>query len=71
MSKVDVRQYTGIFGGLDLQFTRMCRKQSTRTIEYGDIIGLLLSPITNVVGALQAQGGNIVGALKTIAERES
>lgn len=35
----------------------------------GDIIGLLLSPITNVVGALQAQGGNLVGALKTIAER--
>lgn len=36
----------------------------------GDIIGLLLSPITNVVGALQAQGGNLVGAIKTIAERE-
>lgn len=35
----------------------------------GDILGLLLSPMTNVVGALQAQGGNIVGALKTIAER--
>lgn len=35
----------------------------------GDVIGLLLSPMTNVVGALQAQGGNLVGALKTIAER--
>ena len=36
----------------------------------GDIIGLLLAPISNVVGALQAPGSNIVGALKTIAEKE-
>ena len=36
----------------------------------GDVIGLLLSPITTVVGGLQAQGSNIVGALKTIAEKE-
>jgi large subunit ribosomal protein L10 len=36
----------------------------------GDIIGLLLSPITNVVGGLQAQGSNLVGAIKTIAEKE-
>lgn len=35
----------------------------------GDVVGLLLSPITNVVSALQAQGGNLVGALQTIAER--
>ena len=35
-----------------------------------DIIGLLMSPMTNVVGALQAQGGNLVGAIKTIAEKE-
>lgn len=35
----------------------------------GDIVGLLLAPITNVVGGLQAQGGNLVGALKTIAEK--
>lgn len=35
----------------------------------GDIIGLLLSPITNVVSGLQAQGGNIAGAVQTIAER--
>ena len=34
-----------------------------------DIIGLLMSPMTNVVGALQAQGGNLAGAIKTIAER--
>jgi large subunit ribosomal protein L10 len=36
----------------------------------GDIAGLLLAPITNIVGALQAQGSAIVGALKTIAEKE-
>ncbi|MEM8485250.1 MAG: 50S ribosomal protein L10 [Bacteroidota bacterium] len=36
----------------------------------GDILGLLTSPMTNVVGALQAQGSNLVGAIKTIAERE-
>ena len=35
-----------------------------------DILGLLMSPMTNVVGALQAQGGNLVGAIKTISERE-
>lgn len=36
----------------------------------GDIIGLLLSPISNVVGGLQSQGSNIAGAVKTIAEKE-
>lgn len=36
----------------------------------GDIIGLLLSPMTNVVGALQAPGSTLVGALQTIAEGE-
>lgn len=36
----------------------------------GDIIGLLLSPMSNVIGALQSQGSNIVGAIKTIAEKE-
>lgn len=36
----------------------------------GDILGLLLSPMTNVVGALQAQGQNISAILQTLAERE-
>ncbi|MEX0686868.1 MAG: 50S ribosomal protein L10 [Balneolales bacterium] len=36
----------------------------------GEIIGLLMSPIQNIVGGLQAQGSNIVGALKTISEKE-
>lgn len=35
-----------------------------------DIIGLLMSPMTNVISAVQAQGSNLVGAVKTIAERE-
>lgn len=35
----------------------------------GDIIGLLLSPATNIVSALTAQGSNLVGAVKTIAEK--
>lgn len=37
----------------------------------GDIIGLLQSPIRNVVSALQSQGSTIVGAIKTISEKES
>jgi large subunit ribosomal protein L10 len=37
----------------------------------GEIIGLLLSPMSNVIGALQSQGSGIVGAIKTIAEKEN
>jgi large subunit ribosomal protein L10 len=36
----------------------------------GDIMGLLLSPMSNIVGALQSQGSNLVGAIKTIADKE-
>lgn len=36
----------------------------------GDILGLLMAPISNVVSGLQAQGSNIAGALQTIAEKE-
>ncbi len=36
----------------------------------GDIIGLLMAPVTNIMGSLQAPGSNLVGALKTLAERE-
>jgi large subunit ribosomal protein L10 len=35
----------------------------------GDIIGLLMAPISNVVGGLQAQGSNIAAAVQTIAEK--
>ena len=34
----------------------------------GDIMGLLMSPMSNVVGGLQSQGSTLVGAIKTIAE---
>ena len=34
----------------------------------GDILGLLMAPMTNVVGGLQAQGSNLIGAIKTISE---
>lgn len=43
----------------------------TKNEVIGDIIGLLLSPISTIVGGLQAQGSNIVGAIKTIAEKEN
>ncbi len=35
----------------------------------GDIAGLLLAPVSNVVSALQAPGRNIAGAVETIAEK--
>ena len=36
----------------------------------GDVIGLLLSPIQNVLGALNAPGATLAGAVQQIAERE-
>lgn len=35
----------------------------------GDIAGLLLSPVSNIISGLQAQGSNIAASLKTIAEK--
>ena len=35
-----------------------------------EVIGLLLSPMSNVIGALESQGSKLVGAIGTIAERE-
>ncbi|MFD2531826.1 50S ribosomal protein L10 [Gracilimonas halophila] len=35
----------------------------------GDVLGLLMAPLSNVVGALNSQGSNLVGAVKTIAEK--
>ena len=34
----------------------------------GDVVGLLLAPINNIVNGLQAQGKTIAGAVQTIAE---
>jgi len=36
----------------------------------GDIAGLLLAPITSVVGALTGVGATLAGAVRTISERE-
>lgn len=36
----------------------------------GDIVGLLMAPISNVISALQAPGKAVAGALETIADRE-
>ncbi|PKD45306.1 50S ribosomal protein L10 [Rhodohalobacter barkolensis] len=41
----------------------------SRTEVIGDIVGLLLAPISNVVSGLEAQGSNIAGAIQTIAEK--
>jgi large subunit ribosomal protein L10 len=43
----------------------------SKTEIIGDIIGLLQSPISNVISGLQAQGSNLVGAIKTISEKEN
>ncbi len=37
----------------------------------GDLIGLLQSPITNVLSALQSGGNTIAGVVKTLSEREA
>ena len=36
----------------------------------GDVIGLLQSPATNVISALQSGANNLTGLLKTLAEKE-
>jgi large subunit ribosomal protein L10 len=57
----------GEYYGEDQLDTLASMKSTNEMI--GDIMGLLLSPITNIVSGLQAQGGNIAGAVQTIAER--
>jgi large subunit ribosomal protein L10 len=56
----------GDYYGEDELGTLAAMKSKTEVI--GDIVGLLLGPVSNVVGALQAPGRNIAGALETIAE---
>jgi len=36
----------------------------------GDVVGLLMAPITNIVGAIEAPGRTIAGAIKTLADKE-
>ncbi|MGM0547327.1 MAG: 50S ribosomal protein L10 [Bacteroidota bacterium] len=56
----------GDYYGEDELGTLAAMKSKSEVI--GDIVGLLLAPVSNVVGALQAPGRNIAGALETIAE---
>ncbi len=37
----------------------------------GDLVGLLLSPMQNVLGALTAPGSTLAGAIRQIAERDA
>lgn len=57
----------GDFYGEDQLETLAAMKSKTEVI--GDIVGLLLAPVSNVVSALQAPGKTIAGALETIAEK--
>ena len=57
----------GDYYGEDQLETLAAMKSKTEVI--GDIVGLLLAPVSNVVSALQAPGKNIAGAVETIAEK--
>lgn len=59
---------TDIFVG-DAQLDTLARIKSKAEL-IGDIIGLLQSPATNVVSALQSSGGKLAGILKTLSEKE-
>ncbi|WP_138430662.1 50S ribosomal protein L10 [Fodinibius saliphilus] len=56
----------GDYYGEDELETLAAMKSKSEVI--GDIVGLLLAPVSNVVSALQAPGRNIAGAVETIAE---
>lgn len=58
----------GDYYGEDELDTLAAMKSKSEVI--GDIAGLLLAPVSNVVNALQAPGNNIAGALETIAEQD-
>lgn len=57
----------GDFYGEEELNTLAAMKSKSEVI--GDIAGLLLAPVSNVVSALQAPGRNIAGAVETIAEK--
>lgn len=51
-------------GQLDVLFALKSRDELL-----GYVLGLLMAPIMNVIGGLQAQGSNLLGAVRTIAEQ--
>ena len=56
----------GDYYGEDELDTLAAMKSKSEVI--GDIVGLLLAPVSNVVSAIQAPGQNIAGAVETIAD---
>lgn len=59
---------TSVFTG-DNQIEALSNLKSKDEL-IGDIIGLLQSPVKNVMGALQSGGNKLSGILKTLSERE-
>jgi large subunit ribosomal protein L10 len=57
----------GDYYGEDELSTLAAMKSKSEVI--GDIVGLLLAPVSNVVSALEAPGRKIAGAVETIAEK--
>lgn len=57
----------GDFYGADQLKALASMKSKSEVI--GDIVGLLLAPVSNVASALQAPGKTIAGALETIADK--
>lgn len=57
----------GDYYGEDELATLAAMKSKSEVI--GDIVGLLLAPVSNIASALQAPGKSIAGAIETIAEQ--
>lgn len=71
-SKLEIPELKGAFieGAIyQADALEVLTKLKSKTELIGEIIALLQSPIANVVSGLQAQGGNLVGAIQTIAEK--
>ena len=45
-------------------------KNISLEVKQGEIIGLLQSPASNAISALQSGGGKIAGILNTLSEKE-
>nr|BCX01554.1 MAG: 50S ribosomal protein L10 [Bacteroidota bacterium] len=57
-----------VFDGSQLE---VLASMKSRQELIGDIVGLLLSPMHQVLGALTAPGSTLVGALRALSEREA
>jgi large subunit ribosomal protein L10 len=58
---------TAVYFG-DEQLDALTKLKSKEDL-LGEVIGLLQSPMSNLLGALQSGGGNIMGLLKALEER--